>query len=93
MSGIHFRRPKADWQKSTQSRPSEGSKPTGIKAGQSARAQPFYETGIAHTLGRPVVPITQNAEDVPFDLHHHRYQRYLANGEGLQELTARLRTY
>jgi len=26
----------------------------------------FYETGIAHTLGKDVVPITQNDADVPF---------------------------
>lgn len=50
----------------------------------------FYETGIAHTLGKPVVPITQNEEDVPFDLRHHRYVRYLNNGEGLQDLVQKL---
>ena len=33
----------------------------------------FYETGIAHTLGKLVVPLTQNENDVPFDLRHHRY--------------------
>ena len=32
----------------------------------------FYETGIAHTLGRDVVLITQNAGDVPFDVGHIR---------------------
>jgi hypothetical protein len=50
----------------------------------------FYEAGIAHTLGRPLVPISQNDKDVPFDLRHHRYLRYLANGEGLHDLFARL---
>jgi hypothetical protein len=30
----------------------------------------FYEIGIAHTLGREVILITQNGDDVPFDLHH-----------------------
>jgi hypothetical protein len=55
-------------------------------------ANVFYETGIAHTLGRPVVPLTQNHEDVPFDLRAHRYLRYLKNGEGLQDLTAKLAT-
>ncbi|MDQ0997019.1 hypothetical protein QFZ34_002201 [Phyllobacterium ifriqiyense] len=47
----------------------------------------FYEAGIAHTLGKHVIPITQSAEDIPFDLRHHRYLQYLNNGEGLEELT------
>lgn len=54
----------------------------------------FYETGIAHTLGRDVIQITQSGEDVPFDLKALRYVRYLPNGEGLGDLkrqvTARL---
>lgn len=32
----------------------------------------MYETGIAHTLGKPVVPISQSPSDDPFDLTHHR---------------------
>jgi hypothetical protein len=32
----------------------------------------FYELGIAHTLGKPVVMITQSMEFVPFDLKHLR---------------------
>lgn len=50
----------------------------------------MYETGIAHTLGKTVVPITQQGKDIPFDLVHHRYLAYLPNSEGLTELTARL---
>jgi hypothetical protein len=50
----------------------------------------FYEAGIAHTLGRSVVPISQNEHDVPFDLKHHRYLKYLNNGEGLDDLVTRL---
>lgn len=46
----------------------------------------FYELGIAHAWGRPVIPITQKAEDVPFDLRHHRYLTYLNNSEGLTGL-------
>jgi hypothetical protein len=38
----------------------------------------FYEIGVAHTLGRPVVLITQNAQDVPFDLRHIRFIQYVA---------------
>ncbi len=46
----------------------------------------FYEAGIAHTLGKHVVPITQSGGDIPFDLQHHRYLTYLNNGEGLSAL-------
>lgn len=56
----------------------------------------FYEAGIAHTLGKHVVPITQSEHDIPFDLKHHRYAKYLNNGEGLeklkQDLVTRFRT-
>ncbi|MBZ9859091.1 hypothetical protein [Mesorhizobium sp. CA12] len=56
----------------------------------------FYEAGIAHTLGKHVIPITQSADDIPFDLRHHRFLPYLNNGEGLAALTnalaSRLRT-
>lgn len=31
----------------------------------------FYEAGIAHALGKHVIPITQTAGDIPFDLQHH----------------------
>ena len=55
----------------------------------------MYETGIAHTLGKHVVPISQSIGDVPFDLTHHRVLKYLANAEGLKQLenalAARLR--
>jgi hypothetical protein len=50
----------------------------------------FYEAGIAHTLGKHVVPITQNPQDIPFDLQHHRYLRYLGNQQGHVELSAEL---
>lgn len=53
-------------------------------------ANVFYETGIAHSLGRPVVPITQTMADVPFDLQGFRAQQYLPNGEGLAELQKKL---
>jgi hypothetical protein len=50
----------------------------------------FYEIGIAHTLGREVILITQADADIPFDLGHLRYVRYLNNREGLQALGGRL---
>jgi hypothetical protein len=46
----------------------------------------FYETGIAHSLGRDVVQIAQSIEDVPFDLRGIRTLTYLRNGEGLASL-------
>ena len=46
----------------------------------------FYEAGIAHTLGKEVVLITQSPEDVPFDLRPIRYLDYLNNGEGRARL-------
>ena len=46
----------------------------------------FYETGVAHTLGKLVIPITQSVADIPFDLRHHRALTYLPNREGLLKL-------
>lgn len=50
----------------------------------------FYEVGIAHTLGKNVIPITQNIEDIPFDLRHHRTLKYLNNSEGLLDLKSNI---
>lgn len=50
----------------------------------------FYEAGIAHTLGREVILITQSQHDVPFDLRHLRYLLYLNNEQGLMRLTEQL---
>lgn len=53
-------------------------------------ANVFYETGIAHTLGKDVVLLTQSHDDIPFDLRHLRYLHYLNNGEGHQALSVQL---
>ncbi|ATW05718.1 hypothetical protein [Sphingorhabdus sp. YGSMI21] len=50
----------------------------------------FYEAGIAHALGREVILVTQNEGDIPFDLRHLRYVRYLNNAEGRAALSAAL---
>lgn len=50
----------------------------------------FYEAGIAHTLGKHVIPITQSEHDVPFDLQHHRFIKYLNNNEGVGNLGSAL---
>jgi hypothetical protein len=47
----------------------------------------FYEVGIAHTLGKTVVPITQSISDVPSDLGHHRALLYYPNEQGYKDLT------
>jgi hypothetical protein len=49
-------------------------------------ANVFYETGIAHSLGKEVVLITQSDDDIPFDLRHLRYIKYHPNAQGLREL-------
>jgi hypothetical protein len=46
----------------------------------------FYEVGIAHAVGTPVVPIVQSLMDVPSDLRHHRVLQYLPNKTGLTQL-------
>lgn len=59
-------------------------------------ANVMYETGISHTLGKSVVPVTQHMEDIPSDLKPHRALKYLPNKEGLhdlrEQLAKRLRT-
>ena len=53
-------------------------------------ANVMYETGVAHTLGKHVVPISQSLDDVPFDMRHHRVLHYLGNNEGRAKLTTDL---
>ena len=55
-------------------------------------ANVFYETGIAHTIGRDVVLTTQSMEHVPFDLRSIRALTYYPNQEGLAALKDSLRT-
>lgn len=43
-------------------------------------ANVFYEIGIAHTLGRRTILITQSMDDIPFDLRHWRVIPYEAWG-------------
>jgi len=45
----------------------------------------FYEIGLAHTVGKPVILITQNTEDVPFDLRHIRYIPYEYTPHGMKK--------
>lgn len=50
----------------------------------------MYETGIAHTLGKTVIPITQSLDDIPSDLGHHRALKYLPNEQGYRDLSNEL---
>lgn len=50
----------------------------------------MYETGIAHTLGKHVIPITQALQDVPFDISHHRVLTYLPNEQGITNMVPKL---
>jgi nucleoside 2-deoxyribosyltransferase len=43
----------------------------------------FYETGYAHAKGKLCLLLTSNADDIPFDLKHHRHIIY---GNSIQNL-------
>ena len=53
----------------------------------------LYETGLAHARSRDVIMLTQDEEDIPFDLGQIRYIEYLPNGEGLKKLTEDLKMW
>ena len=50
----------------------------------------FYEIGIAHTIGKPVILITQTNDDVPFDLRSIRYIPYEFTPRGMMTFEANL---
>ena len=50
----------------------------------------FYETGLAHALGRPTILLTQNMEDMPFDLRHVRAITYTFSPKGIRSLEGKL---
>jgi hypothetical protein len=45
----------------------------------------FYELGIAHTLGKDVILLTQDQSDISFDLRHWLYITYSADRRALAE--------
>lgn len=54
----------------------------------------FYETGYAHALGKNVILLTQNVDDIPFDLKHYPHIVYGGRIVDLKaELKRRLRWY
>jgi hypothetical protein len=50
----------------------------------------FYEIGVAHTIGKPVILTTQNPDDVPFDLRYLRYIEYEYTPPGMRRYEASL---
>lgn len=44
----------------------------------------FYEVGIAHTLGKPTILISQSMDDIPFDLRHLRVIIYEYTPRGME---------
>jgi hypothetical protein len=50
----------------------------------------FYEIGLAHTIGKRVVLITKDKDDIPFDIRHLRYIEYEYTPRGIKELEDRL---
>lgn len=51
----------------------------------------FYEIGIAHTIGRPTILISQTIEDVPFDLRYLRCIIYEYIPRGMVKFNETLR--
>ena len=52
------------------------------------RPNVFYEVGLAHALEKDVILISQDIDDVPFDLQHHRciiYEDTFAGGRVLKD--------
>jgi hypothetical protein len=50
----------------------------------------MYELGIAHTIGKPVILITQDLSTIPFDFTHLRHFEYEDNVEGFAKLSETL---
>jgi hypothetical protein len=46
----------------------------------------FYEVGMAHTIGKPVILLTQSMDDVPFDLRYIRCIQYDFTPRGMAAL-------
>lgn len=51
----------------------------------------FYEIGIAHTIGKDVILITDADDDVPFDVNHIRCFNYKITPQGMKEFENKLR--
>ena len=54
-------------------------------------ANVFYEIGLAHVLGKPVVLLSQREEDIPFDLRHIRFIKYDYTPPGMKSFEKALK--
>jgi len=45
----------------------------------------FYEVGYAHALGKTVILLTRNTDDIPFDLKHYPHIIYGGSIAGLKD--------
>lgn len=52
----------------------------------------FYEVGMAHVVGKPTLLITQNVEDVPFDLRHLRFLHYEFTPRGMKDFEKNIKS-
>jgi hypothetical protein len=52
----------------------------------------FYEIGIAHTIGKPVIILTQDKTDIPFDVAQYRYFLYSDDANGWNTLCSNIRS-
>lgn len=52
----------------------------------SRNANVFYELGLAHAIGKPVILLTQDVDDIPFDLNRYRHIVYEDNFDGYESL-------
>lgn len=50
----------------------------------------MYELGIAHTLGKNVILLTQDINDIPFDLRHLRYIQYEYTPQSIDQIEDKL---
>ena len=53
----------------------------------------FYELGIAHTLGKKIILLTQNVDDIPFDLQTYRHIVYSTSLSGGSKLKEDIKSY
>ena len=57
----------------------------------SSNANVYYELGIAHAFDKPVILLTQDIEEVPFDLRPYRLLPYNVHFARIEEAQQRLR--
>lgn len=50
----------------------------------------MYEIGMAHTIGKSVIIMTQSVDDVPFDLKHYRCIVYSFTPRGVEALESQI---